>query len=54
MILGVWTPLVPKFIRLSKKVVRAKPASPNGAGLAMLDFGALYRPGWKAPPKAGK
>lgn len=54
MMFGVAMPLVPKFTRLSKKVVRAKPANPNGAGLAMLLVGGLYRPGWKAPPKAGR
>lgn len=52
--LGVAMPLVPRLIKLSRKVVRANPANPNGAGLANLWSGGLYRPGWKAPPKAGR
>lgn len=45
---------VPRLIRDRTKVVRAKPARPNGAGLPNLKGGGLYSPGWYAPPKAGR
>jgi len=43
---GWFSPATPKLITLSRNVVNAKPASPRGAGLANLNGGGLYRPGW--------
>ena len=52
---GAVMPKVCMLIVPRRKVVKAKPHSPKGAGLANLrSFGGFHRPGWSSPAKAGK